>query len=114
MSLFHNLLRNSFFDSLALNALRGRRPKVSARTLRKRKEKKRMKYINQYSAEYTGEKPLNPWMDPKKLKALFLSHQDVRNTHRFNRNIAEKDRSDIVEKSCENADYNVLTLHSLK
>lgn len=107
MSFLSTLLRNSCFTPMHLCALRRGRPRVSAKTLRKRKEKKRLKYVNQYSADFTGEKPLHPWMDPRRVKALFLSYQEMRNTHRFTRNIDEKDQKEIVNTSKEYSSYYV-------
>jgi len=76
-------------------------PKISARTYRKRKELKRLKYINQYSAEYTGEGPYHAWMDPKRTKAFYNAYQDFRNRHRYSCPVDEKDKKIIEEKMKE-------------
>jgi len=82
-------------------------PKVSFKTLRKRKEKKRLSYINVYSSDYTGEAPLHGWMDPKRVKALFTAYQESRNTHRFNRIVDPKDKKIIEENNNQYGDFYV-------
>lgn len=109
MSLFRDLIRTPFFNALSTNSLRRRKNRISAKTLAKRKEKKRLKYINPYDVDYTGEKPFHPWMDARRTKAFFLAYQDMRNTNRFTRNVDEKDSKDIQKTSKEYSDYYVIT-----
>ena len=40
----------------------------------KRKEKKKNKTINIYSADYTGERAPHHWLDGKRLRALVLAY----------------------------------------
>ena len=76
-------------------------------TIRKRKEAKKMKYINQYAADYTGEGPFHAWFDPKKVKALFTSYQETRNRHRFTCPLEEKDQKVLEQKMKEYEKYYV-------
>jgi hypothetical protein len=98
MSLFSQLSRTGFFQSGLDLALRKPRPKVSPRTVFKRKEVKRMRMVNKYSAEFTGEKPLHTWLDPKKVKSIATAYQEYRNKHRLNTNIDKKDVAELKGK----------------
>jgi hypothetical protein len=99
MSLFVQLSRKGFFETGLLSTLRKPRPKVSPKTIFKRKEAKRMRMMNKFSAEFTGEKPVHSWLDPKKVKALAAAYQEYRNKHRFNTPIDKKDVAELKEKS---------------
>jgi hypothetical protein len=98
MSLLKSL-RTGYFSSLLTDSLRRPRPKVSPRTIQKKKEAKRMKLTNKFSADSTGEKPLHSWLDAKKLKSLAASYQEVRNIHRLTRKIDPKDSKEFLTKS---------------
>lgn len=58
-----------------------------------------MRMMNKFSAEFTGEKPVHSWLDPKKVKALAAAYQEYRNKHRFNTPIDKKDVAELKEKS---------------
>lgn len=103
---------SSFFRTPILQCvnntpLRKKMPKVSAKTLRQRKERKRLSYINVYSTDFTGEAPLHAWMDPRRVKALFGAYQESRNTHRFTRIIDAKEKKVITENSKQYGDFYV-------
>jgi len=44
-----------------------------------RKEARRLKQLNTYIPEYTGEGPVHAWLDAKKIKYLLKFYQDQRN-----------------------------------
>lgn len=103
-------LRSIMRCNQPLDALRKRKPKPTAAHLAKKKERKRLKYINQYSVDYTGEPPLHTWMDSRRLKAVTKAFQEHRNTNRFTRNVDEKDKKEIEKGSLNITDYYVKTL----
>lgn len=99
MSLLLKAFRRGYLgDAFSFN-LRRPRPKVSPRTIQKKKEAKRMKLVNKFSADSTGEKPLHSWLDAKKLKALAAGYQELRNTHRLSRKVDPKDSKEFFVKS---------------
>lgn len=61
-----------------------------------RKEKKRLKNVNIYSPEFTGEASLHTWMSVDRIKAIGQILQDFRNTHRCSNPIADKDKSELT------------------
>jgi hypothetical protein len=38
--------------------------------LLQKKERKRLKSTNTFAADYTGERPVHQWLDPKKVRAM--------------------------------------------
>jgi hypothetical protein len=101
--------RSNLFGSALLSALRRPRPKLTPKTIQKRKEEKRLKLTNKFSADNTGEKPLHVWMDPKKMKSLALCYQEYRNKHRLTRNMDVKDQKEFGEKSIQFSEIFVKT-----
>ncbi len=69
MSSLSNLLRKS----LEIGIFRKPRPKVSQATVMRRKEIKKMKNMNPFTPEFTGERPPHHWLDAKRLRSLVLA-----------------------------------------
>ncbi len=46
---------------------------MSDSTILKRKELKKIKTMNVFTPEYTGERPPHAWMDGKRLRAMALA-----------------------------------------
>ena len=106
------MLRTSAFlrsDTVTLaNGLRKPKPKVREETIAFRKEQKRLKTINIYSGDHTGEKPPHKWMDPKRMRQLVNSYQRLRNINRFTLKIDPKDVEERKKISEEHAELHVL------
>ncbi|KAM3146949.1 hypothetical protein pb186bvf_001103 [Paramecium bursaria] len=62
-----------------------------------RREQSRLKQINIYIPEFTGEGALHSWMDQKKLKILGKYFQDCRNQHRHTMKIDKKEVDKFVD-----------------
>ncbi|KAL4432357.1 hypothetical protein ABPG74_011116 [Tetrahymena malaccensis] len=68
--------------------------KVTEATVQARKERKRLKETNQFTGDYTGERPPHPWLSAKRLRSIMTQYQNFANKHRFN---VKVDRKDAVE-----------------
>ena len=108
MSNLQKILRSSSIKS-QVHDLMLRKPKVSADTIRKRKEAVRLDTINIYAADHTGEKPLHPWMDQKRIRSLVSVYNEIRNKNRFNRKIDPKALPEVKKESKEYFEYYVST-----
>lgn len=72
----------------------------------KRKEQRRLKKINTYSREYTGEQNEHGWFTPKRFKALGQFVEATRNLHPGTFPIKPELKKEIGEKFTEDADWN--------
>lgn len=83
---------------------------LTGKKLLPRRERRRLRMTNMYSPEMTGEKPVHAWADSKKLKALGLLYEQIRNAHRFTIKIEEKDRKTMEKIITENTMHMVFLL----
>lgn len=62
-----------------------------------RKENKRLKGMNVYVPEVTGEGPVHQWLDPRRIKHLVKFYEEQRNQHRFTFQLDPKDKKQLAE-----------------
>lgn len=51
-----------------------------------------MKLMNVTLPEYTGENPVHPWLDTKRIKMLLKLYQEMRNQNRHTFKLDKKDK----------------------
>jgi hypothetical protein len=104
--MLRNLFRNRFIrmgeETVGLRRRRGM-PKPKPETIMRNKERKRLKSINIYSADYTGEKQMHPWADQKRIRGLVTAYQELCNNTRHAKKITEAERKEIAKKGREMA-----------
>ena len=72
-----------------------------------KRERRRLKGLNIFEAEYTGEKPTNAWLDGNKIKALGHFYEQLRNIHRLNIKYDAKEQKNMAQKMKELSEIQV-------